>query len=219
MLLSSLGIAAAICGCLRPRQLNLERALNQPWTNFRPPVQSLPAPPSTLYLPTCPLVLPIDLGGTMLSRRLVTGRLAQTASSYAHPRAAFSQFRALRAQAEDDDPHLNGNYPNPPAVKRQFRDPNADWWDKQERRNFGEPVHEDNDILGVFSPEKYTHVTSSKALLSIGTFVVGILGLCGLVSLYYPDKPSAPRTFSNGLEKELGGPGAVRARKSGEDTW
>lgn len=42
----------------------------------------------------------------MLSRRLVTGRLAQTASSYAHPRAAFSQFRALRAQAEDDDPHL-----------------------------------------------------------------------------------------------------------------
>lgn len=96
-------------------------------------------------------------------------------------------------------------------MKRQFRDPNADWWDKQERRNFGEPVHEDNDILGVFSPEQYTHVTSNKALLSIGTFVVGFLGLCGLVSLYYPDKPSSPRTFpNNGLEKELGGPGAIR---------
>lgn len=48
------------------------------------------------------LILPIQ----MLSRRLVTGRLAKTASSYAHPRAAFSQFRPLRAQAEDDDPHL-----------------------------------------------------------------------------------------------------------------
>lgn len=104
----------------------------------------------------------------------------------------------------------NGNYPNPPAVKRAFRDPNGDWWDKQERRNFGEPVHEDNDILGVFSPEQYTHVTSNKAFLSIGTFVAAFLGLCGLVSLTYPDKPSAPRTFSNGLEKELGGPGAVR---------
>lgn len=103
----------------------------------------------------------------------------------------------------------NGNYPNPPRVKRQFRDPHADWWDKQERRNFGEPVHEDNDILGVFSPEQYTHVTPKKAFLSIGTFVAAFLGLCGVVSLYYPDKPSAPRTFPGGLEKELGGPSAV----------
>lgn len=94
-------------------------------------------------------------------------------------------------------------------MKRQFRDPHADWWDKQERRNFGEPVHEDNDILAVFSPEQYTHVTPKKAFLSIGTFVAVFLGLCGVVSLYYPDKPSAPRTFPGGLEKELGGPSAV----------
>ncbi|KKA18114.1 hypothetical protein T310_7938 [Rasamsonia emersonii CBS 393.64] len=116
-------------------------------------------------------------------------------------------------------PSQNGNYPNPPAIKRQFRDPNADWWDKQERRNFGEPVHEDNDILGVFSPEPYTHVTPGKAFLSIGTFVATFLGLCGVVSLLYPDKPSAPRTFPDGLEKELGGPNAVRARKPGEESW
>lgn len=32
-------------------------------------------------------------------------------------------------------------------------------WDKQERRNYGETVHEDNDILGIFTPEEYTHVT------------------------------------------------------------
>lgn len=32
-------------------------------------------------------------------------------------------------------------------------------WDPQERRNYGEPVHEDNDILGIFSPEVYTHFT------------------------------------------------------------
>lgn len=43
----------------------------------------------------------------MLSRRLVTGRLAQTASTrFVAPRAAFSQARALRAQPEEDDPHL-----------------------------------------------------------------------------------------------------------------
>ena len=27
----------------------------------------------------------------------------------------------------------------------------------------------------------------------------------------YPDKPSAPREFEEGLERELGGPGALRA--------
>ncbi|KAL1990369.1 hypothetical protein VTN49DRAFT_6208 [Thermomyces lanuginosus] len=154
----------------------------------------------------------------MLSRRLVTGRLPQAAFRYTYPRA-FSQVRPLQAEAQLDDPLQNGNYPNPPRVKRQFRDPHADWWDKQERRNFGEPVHEDNDILGVFSPEQYTHVTPKKAFLSIGTFVAAFLGLCGVVSLYYPDKPSAPRTFPGGLEKELGGPSAVSARKPGEDSW
>lgn len=106
--------------------------------------------------------------------------------------------------------HLqNGGYINPPREKRQFRDPYGDWWDKQERRNFGEPVHEDNDILGMFSPEEYTHFKPGKAVFLIGCWVTSVLGLCGLVSLYYPDRPSAPRTFPGGLDIELGGPGAV----------
>lgn len=49
------------------------------------------------------------------------------------------------------DPAMNGNYPDPSAtsalaLKRQFRDPyggpDGPWWDPQERRNYGEPVHE-----------------------------------------------------------------------------
>lgn len=94
-------------------------------------------------------------------------------------------------------------------MKRQFRDPYGGWWDQQERRNFGEPVHEENEILGVFSPEQYTHVTPGKGFFHLGVFVATFLGLCGLVSLYYPDRPSAPRTYVDGLEKELGGPNAV----------
>jgi NADH dehydrogenase (ubiquinone) 1 beta subcomplex subunit 8 len=39
---------------------------------------------------------------------------------------------------------------------------------------------------------------------------VTFLGFCGVISLTYPDKPSVPRTFPDGLEKELGGAGAVR---------
>jgi hypothetical protein len=103
----------------------------------------------------------------------------------------------------------NNNYPNPPRAKRAHRDPHGGWWDAQEKRNFGEPVHEDNEILGVFSPEQYTHVSSGKGFFHLGCFVVAFLGLCGVVSLNYPDKASVPRTFPDGLEKELGGPNAL----------
>lgn len=97
-------------------------------------------------------------------------------------------------------------------MKRALRDPYGGWWDQQERRNFGEPVHEENEVLGVFSPEQYTHVTSRKAFIQVGGFVAAFLGLCGVVSLFYPDRPSAPKTYPDGLEKELGGRNAVSVR-------
>ncbi|KAL4917071.1 hypothetical protein BDW62DRAFT_184505 [Aspergillus aurantiobrunneus] len=154
----------------------------------------------------------------MLAQRILSRRLPQVVLRSTTPRASFSQVRALKA-AESDDPLQNGGYQNPPRVKRAFRDPYADWWDKQERRNFGEPVHEENEILGVFSPEQYTHVTSRKGLFQLGAFVVTFLGFCGVVSLFYPDKPSAPRTYPDGLENELGGPNALPARKTSEESW
>ncbi|KAL8713216.1 MAG: hypothetical protein Q9220_002737 [cf. Caloplaca sp. 1 TL-2023] len=108
-------------------------------------------------------------------------------------------------------PPQNGGYTNPPPQKRQFRDPYGDWWDKQERRNFGEPVHEDQDILGMFSPHEYTHFTAGKGFFLLGCFAATVLGLCGVVRVYYPDRPSAPRTFPGGLDRELGGEGVLLA--------
>lgn len=93
-------------------------------------------------------------------------------------------------------------------MKRSLRDPYDDWWDKQERRNFGEPLHEDNDILGVFSTEPYNHFTIGWGAVLLGTFVASVFGLCGVVSVFYPDKPSVPKTYPDGLERELGGAGA-----------
>lgn len=60
--------------------------------------------------------------------------------------------------------HQNGGYPDPSLesalpIKRSHRDPYGDWWDPIERRNYGETVHEDNDILGVLSTEDYNHFT------------------------------------------------------------
>lgn len=109
--------------------------------------------------------------------------------------------------------HLqNGGYVNPPRQPRQFRDPYGDWWDKQERRNFGEPVHEDNDILGMFSLEEYRHFTPAKGFFLMGCSIATVGALCWVVSMYYPDKPSVPRTFPGGLDRELGGEGALPVR-------
>ena len=104
----------------------------------------------------------------------------------------------------------NGGYPNPGPVKRALRDPYEDWWDKQERRNYGEAVHEDNDILGMFSTEPYSHFTPGFGAVLLGTFVASVFALCGVVSVLRPDKPSVPKTYPGGLEAELGGAGAVR---------
>lgn len=49
------------------------------------------------------------------------------------------------------------------------------------------------------------------------TFVGAFCTMLLVVARYYPDKPSAPRTFPGGLEAELGGPKAVRARMTEDD--
>ncbi|KAK4129932.1 NADH:ubiquinone oxidoreductase 20.1kD subunit [Trichocladium antarcticum] len=124
-----------------------------------------------------------------------------------------SDYAAL---SPEEDPEMNGGYINPPRIKRQFRDPHADWWDKQERRNFGEPVHEDHDIMGMFSTYEYTWITPGKGLAQIGAFVAVFLSVCYAVKLTYPDRVSYPREFEGGLERELGGAGGIRARMEGD---
>jgi len=108
----------------------------------------------------------------------------------------------------------NGGYINPPPIKAQFRDPYGDWWDKQERRNLGDPVHEDHDILGIFSTYEYTWITPGKGLMQIGIFCTLFAGLLYVVKLTYPDRASYPREFEGGLERELGGAGGIRASRS-----
>jgi NADH dehydrogenase (ubiquinone) 1 beta subcomplex subunit 8 len=103
----------------------------------------------------------------------------------------------------------NGGYVNPPAVKRSLRDPYGDWWDKQERRNFGEPVHEDNDMLGIFSLHEYTHFNTRQAVTSTLCYVGFIATVFGVVWWNFPGQQVAPRQFPGGLDVELGGKGAV----------
>lgn len=71
-------------------------------------------------------------------------------------------------------------------------------------------MHEDNDVLGIFSLEEYTHMTPARGFLLWGGFIATVLGLSYTVSLYYPDRPSAPKEYAGGLDAELGGKGSLR---------
>ncbi|TWU72841.1 hypothetical protein ED733_002366 [Metarhizium rileyi] len=138
-------------------------------------------------------------------------------ASLSDRRVIDAKYPDRQTTSESEDPGMNGGYINPPRIKRQFRDPYASWWDPQERRNFGEPIHEDNDVLGIFSPYEYTWTKPGPGFVMVGCFIAVFLGVSGLVYLKYPDQPTYPREFEAGLERELGGPGAVRARMEGDE--
>ena len=71
-------------------------------------------------------------------------------------------------------------------------------------------IHEDNDILGRFTPEEYTWTTPGKGIFQLGCAAGVMFSLIGAVYTFYPDRPAIPRTFPHGgLEKSLGGPGAL----------
>ena len=74
-------------------------------------------------------------------------------------------------------------------------------------------MHEDNDMLGIFSLEEYTVFTTAGAAKGALVYISAILGLCGIVYATYPDKPATERTFPGGLDVELGGEGAMLVSK------
>jgi NADH dehydrogenase (ubiquinone) 1 beta subcomplex subunit 8 len=71
-------------------------------------------------------------------------------------------------------------------------------------------VHEDNDILGMFSTYEYTHMSPQRGLVMWAGFIGVIFGLYYICKATYPDMPAVPKEYEGGLFEELGGKGAVR---------
>lgn len=66
----------------------------------------------------------------------------------------------------------------------------------------------------MFSPEEYTHVKPATGAFQLGCFIATTFAFMGVVYQFYPDKASTPREFEGGLERELGGPTAIRVCKA-----
>ncbi|EAU85631.2 hypothetical protein CC1G_06344 [Coprinopsis cinerea okayama7 len=116
---------------------------------------------------------------------------------------------ALRARSrsnlpEEPDPQLNG-YPQLPWVPKGSL-PARGWDDMLERRNFGEPLHEQEEVLSMWGPD-VPPVPPQTALRHFLFAVTAFIG-AGFTIKYYltPDAPAIKREYPyNGLIKELGG--------------
>ncbi|KAJ2713784.1 hypothetical protein H4R19_002076 [Coemansia spiralis] len=103
----------------------------------------------------------------------------------------------------DPEPQI-GDYPNLPQKFAEER-PQLGWWDRQNRRNFGEPIPEQDEILNMMAPTQY----KSPGWKQVGKMWAGVIIAIG--SVYYlianvrPQRPYMRSFYPNGLKDELGG--------------
>ncbi|KAJ1913867.1 hypothetical protein H4219_005025 [Mycoemilia scoparia] len=104
----------------------------------------------------------------------------------------------------DPDPQI-GKYPNLPHVNAQTR-PQLGWWDRQMRRNFGEPLHEHDERFNMWSPTNYPSPGLANSFKQWAVAIAVAASAFTLISFTRPEAPFVPRHFPyNGLADELGG--------------
>lgn len=85
------------------------------------------------------------------------------------------------------------------------RDPDAPWDDPQNRRNVGQLLHPDDDILNLWSPHYYDTVKDSTAVKWQLIFFAGLGTFSGVMYLFfYPERRAVPRDFPDGLARDFG---------------
>ncbi|TYJ54138.1 hypothetical protein B9479_005236 [Cryptococcus floricola] len=147
--------------------------------------------------------------------RFTTVRPAASRFASTSPKLSIANETYPLPPGQEVDPQLNG-YPQLPNETLQKRQPFG-WWDVQERKNFGEVVHESEDVIGMWGPD--VHKTSwQSALLQLS----GAFGLVGVAAFFLiqtrPERPAVAREYPyNGLEQELGGINVARKEQVDEE--
>ncbi|KTW32197.1 uncharacterized protein T551_00879 [Pneumocystis jirovecii RU7] len=106
----------------------------------------------------------------------------------------YNQLGLALIHYKKEDPMI-GDYPsNVPFINRQTRTPyDSNYFDVTERRKFGEPLHEQDEILGMFSPDVHSYTTPSKALLHLFTFGFVVATFCSIAYALQPKPVAVPR--------------------------
>ncbi|XP_064617836.1 NADH dehydrogenase [ubiquinone] 1 beta subcomplex subunit 8, mitochondrial-like [Liolophura sinensis] len=126
-------------------------------------------------------------------------------------REAAAKKYGLRLEDYDvypDDGLGYGDYPKLPVVSGDSKDPYEDWDFPELKRNYGEPLHVEADIIGedrLDYTTKRLYSDRFAALYFLG--FVGTLALLFVLAMPYPDiQPAMPKQFPfNDLYLEKGG--------------
>ncbi|EGG06461.1 uncharacterized protein MELLADRAFT_86651 [Melampsora larici-populina 98AG31] len=98
-------------------------------------------------------------------------------------------------------------YPRIESASRQWRNPYAKWDDPQERCNLNEPLHAEEEMMGIWAPDVH-RISVSHALLNLAIAFSTLGGIMTAAAYVAPKSPVVPREFPyNGLTQELGGEG------------
>ncbi|KAI8595217.1 hypothetical protein EDD21DRAFT_391781 [Dissophora ornata] len=98
-----------------------------------------------------------------------------------------------------------GTYPDMPMYNQQWRDgnPSAGYWDQQDRRNFGETVPEEDEVLNIWSPD-VGDFTAGYGMKSILAAAAAFLGFGYLLNETRSEPHFTRRSYPGGLLNELG---------------
>ncbi|CAE6413200.1 hypothetical protein ACGC1H_002955 [Rhizoctonia solani] len=137
--------------------------------------------------------------------------LSRIAARRVAPRLGLMRTYATPVEFKQpkNDPQL-GDYPQIPAVSLQRR-PAKGWWNQQERRNFGETLPEQYEILSLWAPDVF-NISRGNALKQFSIAVAVFLSFTVAVKASVPERPAVPRNYPyDGLVAELGGLDANKA--------
>ncbi|KAG7451253.1 uncharacterized protein BT62DRAFT_884024 [Guyanagaster necrorhizus] len=139
-------------------------------------------------------------------------RRAARVTSVARLTAALALRPRTYAIEAAKDPESNDDYPKVPSVSRQYL-PATGWQDPLLRRNFGDPVHEKEELYSMWGPDIPTiapHIALRHFTYAAISFVsFGFLVKYALI----PEMPAIRREYPfGGLVTELGGVDANKVR-------
>ncbi|KAL0577128.1 hypothetical protein V5O48_004842 [Marasmius crinis-equi] len=144
-------------------------------------------------------------------RSLLTAR--PRSHRYISESAAKIDAAFVEPQAEEpEEPTILTEYPDVPAINRQYLPPKG-WQDNQMRRNYGDPLHEQEELHSMWSPD----IPTIDPNLALKRFAMAFLGFAGAFMLIKevgtPEPHFVRRTYPyGGLVKELGGTEENKAR-------
>ncbi|KII85042.1 hypothetical protein PLICRDRAFT_145690 [Plicaturopsis crispa FD-325 SS-3] len=147
--------------------------------------------------------------------RVAGARIARRAIVVPNTRSYATPTTPAPLPGHELDPQLNG-YPELPNVSRQYLPPKG-WWDPQMRRNFGELLHEKEELYSMWGPD-IPNVPPPTALYQFTLVTLGFVSF-GLFAKYalVPERPAVPREYPfSGLVTELGSLEENKARPEDE---